>query len=53
MVWRGVGIRLADDTPDPVITALVWPEIGLISPADGVSDCKGVNIIQPYTKLLF
>lgn len=45
MVWRGVGIRLADDTPDPAVTALARPEIGLTTPADGVSEFDDTNII--------
>ena len=39
-------MRLADDTPDPAITALAWPEIGLTTPADDVSVFDGINIIK-------
>ena len=52
MVWRAVGMRLADDTPDPVVTALAWPETDLVTPADDVSDCDGINIIRLYNKVL-
>lgn len=53
MVWRGVGTRLADDTPDPAVTAFAWPETGLVDPVDGVSDCGCINIRKQYTNILF
>jgi hypothetical protein len=46
-------MRLAVDTPDPVVTALPWPETGLAIPADDVSNCGGINIARLYKKMLF
>jgi hypothetical protein len=46
-------MRLAEDTPDPVVTALAWPETGLVTPADGVSNCGGINIVRLYKNMLF
>jgi hypothetical protein len=51
MVWRGVGIRLADDAPDSIIIAVAGPEIGLVTTADEVSDFDGINISKVYMKL--
>ena len=42
---RGVGISLADDTPEPSVTALSRPEIRLPTPADGVPGFDDTNII--------
>ena len=53
MVWRGVGMRLAEDTPDPVVTALAPPEAGLAIPADDTSVCNGEIIAIIYKIMLF
>jgi hypothetical protein len=45
-------MRLAEDTPDPVVTALAWPETDLVTPADDVSNCDGININRSYKNML-